>query len=286
VVAVEGTEVDGSGNPEITHEGTAFATVHGWATLGKAWSGATEGDAVALTIAGGSATVAGASTAPSTTTPATASFAPGATLTFTEAFTSGLAGHYSPALACTRSKDGAAVAVTGTGLSRSVVVPDDSAIACVWSNTWTTPLTVVKLSRTISDPIDGTNHPKAIPGAIVEYEIIVTNPATNPVDADSIFLIDAIPPQLEMVVADYGAGPGPVAFVDGPASGAPPSGLTYAYPADIAFSNDGGATWGYSPVPSGDDGVDAAVDAIRINPKGAFNADNAQFRIRLRAKVR
>ena len=54
----------------------------------------------------------------------------------------------------------------------------------------------------------------------------------------------------------------------------------------MAFSSDGGATWSYTPVPSGPDGVDPAVTNLRINPKGVFNANNAQFRIRFRARLK
>ena len=42
---------------------------------------------------------------------------------------------------------------------------------------------------------------------------------------------------------------------------------------DLAFSDDGGATFDYEPSADAN-GVDTAVNAIRINPKGAFAADS------------
>ena len=53
------------------------------------------------------------------------------------------------------------------------------------------------------------------------------------------------------------------------------SGLTYTFTSlgsitdDLEFSNDGGSTWTYTPVASGN-GTDPAVTDIRINPKGIF----------------
>ena len=82
-------------------------------------------------------------------------------------------------------------------------------------------------------------------------------------------------------------GSGPVQFVDG----SPSSGLTYTFTSlgsvsdDVDFSNDDGATWTYQPVPDAD-GVDSSVTDIRINPKGAFAGDNAQFTLKFRVRVK
>jgi uncharacterized repeat protein (TIGR01451 family) len=288
VTAIEGTELDGSGKPLITHSRSQLATVEGKVTLTKAWgTGAVAGNAVSLAIAGGHDATAGSSTAPSTTVAATASAPAGATLTLSESFTSGSASIYSPSLACTRAKDGAALAISGTGLSRSATMPNDSAVACVWTNSKTTPLTVVKTSTVVSDPVNGTVAPKAIPGAVVEYRIILANPAPNAVDSGTLFVTDPLPSPLVLRVADLGgAGSGPVAFVDG----SPSSGLAYTFSSlaatsdDLEFSNDGGATWTYVPMPDAG-GYDAAVNAIRVNPKGAFQPGGAQFQLRFRARI-
>lgn len=50
---------------------------------------------------------------------------------------------------------------------------------------------LTKSSEVISDPLNGTTNPKAIPGAIVEYTITLTN--TGTADATNVIITDAIP---------------------------------------------------------------------------------------------
>ena len=133
-------------------------------------------------------------------------------------------------------------------------------------------LLVVKTSLTVEDPFNGTTEPKAIPAATVRYLIQVTNTGKGTVDSDTMFISDLIPANMALRVIDYdGANPGPVAFLDG----SPVSGLSYTFTSldsstdDVEFSNDGGSTWTYTPVDSGD-GTDPGVTDIRVNPKGIF----------------
>lgn len=70
--------------------------------------------------------------------------------------------------------------------------PDGQAIS-LWDITFCNPVAVLgvtKLSTLISDPVNGTSNPRAIPGAIVEYCILMQNPgsgtATNVVGTDTI----------------------------------------------------------------------------------------------------
>ncbi len=281
VTANEGSE------GTITHTGNGTFAVGGRVTLRKTWgAGATAGNAVTLTIGGGTGAVAGSSAAPSTLTPATSNATVGGTITLTEAYTVGVAGAYTTTLACTKDSDGTTVTPSGTGLSRTITMPAGS-VTCTFTNSVTVPLTVVKVATTVSDPVNLTTNPKAIPGAIVEYQIIVTNPAANPVDNNTVFITDQVPASMDLRVADIGgAGSGPVQFVNG----SPSSGLSYTFSSlsngtdDVAFSNDGGATWTYTPV-IGSNGTDPAVTHIRINPKGVFNAGNAQFTVKLRMRI-
>jgi len=281
VTANEGSE------GTVSHTGNGGFNVGGKITLRKTWgAGANAGDAVQLTISGGTSAVAGSSTAPSTLTPATANGATGGTITLAETFTSGSPGQYTISLDCVRDSDGTTVGTAGSGLSRTITMPPAS-VTCTWTNSKTVPLTVVKLSMVHSDPANGTVAPKAIPGAIVEYQIIVTNPAATPADTDSIVIRDAVPAHVDLRVADFGAsGSGPVSFTDG----SPSSGLAYTFISlasstdDVDFSSDNGTSWNYAPVPDAN-GVDAAVTDIRVNPKNAFNANNAQFTVKLRMRV-
>ena len=66
--------------------------------------------------------------------------------------------------------------------------------------------------------------------------------------------------------------------------------MTYAFVAlnnltdDLQFSNDSGATWNYVPSPDAN-GYDAAVTGLRVNPKGMFGANNAQFTVKFRVRI-
>jgi uncharacterized repeat protein (TIGR01451 family) len=138
-------------------------------------------------------------------------------------------------------------------------------------------LTMVKSVTTLEDPVNGTAAPKAIPGATVSYLIVTMNTGTGQVDTDSLVVTDPIPANMALRVLDFDATTaGPVQFIDG----ATPSGLSYSFVAldnatdDVAFSDDGGATFDY--VPSADaNGVDTAVTNILINPKGVFEGSTA-----------
>lgn len=55
-------------------------------------------------------------------------------------------------------------------------------------------LTVTKLSKVISDPFNGTTNPKLIPGAVVEYCIVVSN-AAGGAAANNIGISDPLPAQ-------------------------------------------------------------------------------------------
>ncbi len=133
-------------------------------------------------------------------------------------------------------------------------------------------LAAAKTVSIIEDPQDAGADLFALPGARARYRLDVQNVGETPVDADSIVLIDNLPPDLSLRVADIdGPGSGPVLFTEG----APPSGLTYTFGGlsdpldDVDFSNDGAATFAYTPI-EGANGADPAVTHIRIRPKGVF----------------
>ena len=58
-------------------------------------------------------------------------------------------------------------------------------------NVATAALTVRKTSVVISDPVNGTTNPKAIPGAVIEYCVIVANGGGT--SADTLSITDPIP---------------------------------------------------------------------------------------------
>jgi uncharacterized repeat protein (TIGR01451 family) len=149
-------------------------------------------------------------------------------------------------------------------------------------------ITLLKLVSIYSDPVNLLVNPKYIPGAIAEYTIIASN-SGGPADADSTVITDLIPPNTALYVNDFfGAGLGPVQFIQGGTS----STLTYTFTAlnnaadDISFSTNSGATWIALPV-AGANGCDPAINAIRINPKGTFigNTPSPSFQLKFRVCV-
>ncbi len=152
-------------------------------------------------------------------------------------------------------------------------------------------LSMQKTTTTLSDPINGTTSPKAIPGAMIEYTITATNSGDSATDNNSIAIVDAIPDSTALYVADIaGVGSGPVNFTDGAIA----SGLTYNFTNlnsssdNVSFSNDGGISFNYTPTPDAE-GIDSNVSHIKITPSGAFSAKSGtnipSFQLRFRVLV-
>ena len=140
-----------------------------------------------------------------------------------------------------------------------------------------TTLAVTKVSSVISDPVNGTSNPKAIPGALVEYLITVSNTGSDNTDGNTVIITDDAPADAKMCLANLaGPGSGPVLF----SGGSPASGLGYSFVAlgnttdNLQFSNDGGTTWNYTPTPDAD-GCDPAVSDFRVRPTGVLIAGRA-----------
>lgn len=145
-------------------------------------------------------------------------------------------------------------------------------------------LALTKTSAAYSDPQNGTTNPKLIPGGVAQYTISATSPADYSVTNNSIALVDATPANTALVVTDIGgAGSGPAGFTAGG------SNLTYSFASlasttdDIEFSNNGGATYAYTPV-AGANGTDPAVTHVRLRPKGTMAASSS-FSFNLRYRV-
>jgi uncharacterized repeat protein (TIGR01451 family) len=183
---------------------------------------------------------------------------------------------------------------TGTLTNTATVTSNGQTASASDADTIVYPSLVnVKSSTAVSDPYNGTTLPKRIPGGAVRYDVTVTNTGLGTVNSNTLFIYDAIPANTDLYVTDIGAvGSGPVAF----SNGTPTSSLTYTFTSlasttdDVAFSNNNGATWNYTPVPNAN-GVDPNVTNLRINPKGTFAGDptpgapspscTASFRVRI-----
>lgn len=124
-------------------------------------------------------------------------------------------------------------------------------------------LLVTKSVQTISDPINGSTNPKAIPGAVMLYTINVSNQGPGVVDNNTMAITDIVPTDSALFVDTSGGDP--IVFSDGPIA----SGLSYTYASDVTYSNQPGGGPPYSYVPTADpQGYDSSVTGYRINPSG------------------
>jgi len=143
---------------------------------------------------------------------------------------------------------------------------------------------VVKLQQLLSDPINGTSSPLAIPGALVQYTVGVTNQGIGTVDSNSLVVTDPLPADVALYVDISGGDP--ITFTNG----STPSGLAYNYATDVTFSNQvgGGPPYNYTPMPDVD-GFDSAITGYRIAPTGIMSAasggNNPSFNITLRVRI-
>jgi hypothetical protein len=151
-------------------------------------------------------------------------------------------------------------------------------------------LRVAKTVAPTSDPVNGVTNPKSIPGSVQLYNLRVTNQGGGPIDNNAVAIVDNVPANTRLFVGNLGApGSGPVQFVNG----SPSSALTWTFTAlnsttdDVDFSNDGGTTWTYVPVPDAN-GYDAAVTHLRLRPKGTMPGNaggDPWFELRFRVTV-
>jgi uncharacterized repeat protein (TIGR01451 family) len=114
------------------------------------------------------------------------------------------------------------------------------------------------------------------PGSDVSYALTVTNGGGSPVDLSSLQLTDVLPANVTFYNGDYDAaspGMGPFQLTAGTSGVTLPAG-------GRAYSNNGGATYVYTPAA----GYDANVKAVRLTPTGSMAA-NSSFTIRFRARI-
>ena len=142
-------------------------------------------------------------------------------------------------------------------------------------------LLVSKNSVTFNDPINLSTNSKTIPDADVEYTIGVVNRDSTSPDLDTVIITDDIPVSMRLCVTTACLTRGPVIFDD---SGSPVrTGLSLGA---VEYSNDGGTSYAYTPVPDGD-GLDIAANAVCINPDGVLTtiapAGSPSFELRFAA---
>jgi uncharacterized repeat protein (TIGR01451 family) len=189
---------------------------------------------------------------------------------------------YTSAITCTNAFTGSATTLPST-VGGTVTPRMGDVISCTITNTRranNATLTLVKTSSVISDPINGSTNPKAIPGAIVRYSILVTNTGATAVDSNSVLLIDSLPTQMAV-----GTSATP-AFTQG----SPTSNLTFTAANDIRYSSAATAPTTYAGCTyTPTSAYDPAVKFVCINPKGTMAGSSGtppNFTISLQAQMK
>jgi hypothetical protein len=141
------------------------------------------------------------------------------------------------------------------------------------------PMPALSVTKTSAPFATGAADPNRfnIPGSDTIYSLTVTNSNGSVIDASVINLADILPPQMTFYNGDIDdAGPltGNFEFVPGT------SGLTMAA-GNIAYSNNGGASYAYTPAA----GYDTNVSAVRFIPQGTMAA-NSSFTVRFRTRIK
>lgn len=133
---------------------------------------------------------------------------------------------------------------------------------------------------------------KAIPGAVLRYDVVVTNEGNLSTIGNSMELVQTLSNDAKLFVNNLSAD-GPVLFNDG--AGNNTSGLSYNFISldnttdDLSFSNDNAASFNYIPVPDSD-GYDSVVTHIKLllngNMKPKYDQGTPEFNIVYQVKVK
>lgn len=139
------------------------------------------------------------------------------------------------------------------------------------------PMPVIALTKSSAPVATAGVNRFNVPDADIDYTITVSNTGGSPVDINTALIADVLPAGVTFFNGDIDAGAaGTQNFVFTPGT----SGLTLAA-GNIAYSNNGGTSYAYTPAA----GYDPAVNALRFAPQGTMAA-NSSFTIRFRTRIR
>ena len=145
--------------------------------------------------------------------------------------------------------------------------------------TYTVASPSLALVKTVVSTVDEFGTGFAIPNAVVNYQLAVTNSGAGAVDNNTVSVTDPIPANTRLCIAATAPCTAAPAFVDG----ATTSALTAAaFEYSIIAGGtacDNASFVGYSPTAAGD-GTDATVTCVRQQPTGAMAGSGGTFDIR------
>lgn len=154
------------------------------------------------------------------------------------------------------------------GDSSTVIIPAANFANCSGNAN----ITLSTQVNVLNDPINGTNNPKAIPGAEIAYTITLKNEGNYSSNSGSLSLVQSITTGNKMYVNNLSSA-GPITLNQG--SGLNNSGLSYTFTSlasttdGLEFSNNNGSTFDYIPTADAN-GYDTAVTHFRIIFSGSM----------------
>ncbi len=155
------------------------------------------------------------------------------------------------------------VSHTGVGTFRFALLPN---------------IMILKSAQILSDPVSGvTPAAKAIPGAVMEYTITVTNAGSGVADSDSIIITDPVPANTAMYVDTAGSA---VTFSCSGCGLTTP--WTYANAVSYSYQPGGGPPYVYPPTTIG---YDPLVKGVCIKPSGTLNGGGASFTVKFKVSI-
>jgi hypothetical protein len=183
-------------------------------------------------LAASTTTGTGATITAGTGVTAQTQLVPGTAYTLREISSGGtVLSNYSSVMTCVNAATGSPTNLPNVAANSSAITLQmGDVVTCTITNTRKTGnavLTIAKSSSLVSDPVNNTTNPKAIPGAIVRYSLTVTSSGALSTDNNTVVIIDILPSQLSVGTA---ASP---TFVNGSTA----SGLTFAAASDVRYSN-------------------------------------------------
>ena len=176
---------------------------------------------------------------------------------------------------------------TQTNLNSSTIVGHDGEVEDYAVTVLGVPILSGTKTSAIYTPTSSTGF--FLPGNDVIYTIAVLNTGTAATDADSVFVLDSLPAQVEIYVGDFdAAGPATATSLFTQQNGAA---LNFTHANDVRFSNQIAvpatfASCTYAPTVTNT--YDPAIRHICINPKGALASGSPApgFTLQFRARIK
>lgn len=176
---------------------------------------------------------------------------------------------------------------TQTGLDATTIIGHDGEVEDYTVTLLGIPIVSVTKTSVIYAPSSSTGF--MLPANDVIYTITASNSGSLATDADSVFILDSLPPQVEIYLGDFdGGGPATGTILFTQQNGAA---LTYTPLLDLRFSSDVAAPTSFAQctyIPLLSNAYDPAIRHICINPKASLAAGNpaptvsVQFRAQIK----